>query len=86
MIFYRLNHRVAMCRPPSSLLRPRLERRLAMTTFFLLVMIGALAGCVTNAYHLIQHFYLWPLVRLTGYTSLFVYSLLMLKRRRYNIG
>lgn len=51
--------------------------------FFILALTG-LGGAVANGAHLLQHFYLWPLVRLAGFASLFIYALLMLRRRRYN--
>ena len=59
----------------------RLKRFLFMILAFI-----TLIGTALNVFRLFGHFYLWSLVRSLGYGSLFVYSLLMLFRPRYDTG
>ena len=52
--------------------------------FFVGLALVAGAGSLKNSLALADHFYLWPLARFVGYSSLLVYSLLMLRWGRYN--
>lgn len=52
--------------------------------FFVTLALVSFIGSAANLLHLFQQTYLWPVVRLVGYGSLLVYSLLMLRRARYN--
>jgi len=54
------------------------------TIFLIALALVALAGSVANGLQLSRDFYIRPLVRLIGYASLLLYSLLMLRRARYN--
>jgi hypothetical protein len=56
------------------------------TLFYIVLALVSSAGSAANAAPLLQDFYVRPLVRLTGYASLLAYSLLMLRRARYNSG
>lgn len=53
--------------------------------FFIGWALIAAAGSVKSAVTLVDHFYLWPLVRFVGYSALFVYTLLMLRFGSYNV-
>ncbi|MBI4115536.1 MAG: hypothetical protein HY447_03065 [Candidatus Omnitrophica bacterium] len=51
--------------------------------FLAVAFIGFIGGLV-NFLHLFERWYMWPVVRLMGYSSLLVYALFMLRRARYN--
>jgi len=52
--------------------------------FLALVAVIGLSGSLWNLTRLVRHFYLWPLVRFTGYSALFASALLLLRGPRYN--
>ena len=57
----------------------------AKIVFFIILSLIGLTGAAANGFHLLQDFYIRPLLRFVGYSSLLAYSLLMLRRSRYNI-
>jgi hypothetical protein len=53
--------------------------------FLAMIALTALLGSLANLFRLLEHFYLWPLVRFAGYTALLASTLLMLRNPRYNV-